>query len=123
MTPILNVPDDSPEGRYNIKQKRARNTIERCFGKLKQRFRCLLKHRVLHYSHEKAGLIVYACAALHNILLELNIDDDDEDDDYYEDNEDEMEDEVFDGNDVLERDVLAAGRRQRHRIIMILDNI
>ncbi|XP_048516636.1 putative nuclease HARBI1 [Dendroctonus ponderosae] len=47
----------------------ARNVIERCFGVLKQRFRCLLKHRVLHYSPEKAAKIVLSCAILHNIAI------------------------------------------------------
>ncbi|KAJ8710656.1 hypothetical protein PYW08_009171 [Mythimna loreyi] len=37
MTPIDNAVEDSPEGRYNVVQKRARSTIERTFGILKGR--------------------------------------------------------------------------------------
>jgi hypothetical protein len=55
MSPILNPPAESPEARYNRKHILTRNTIEPCFGKLKQRFRCLLKHRVLHNRHRKVG--------------------------------------------------------------------
>uniref|UniRef100_A0A2S2PZW2 Putative nuclease HARBI1 n=1 Tax=Sipha flava TaxID=143950 RepID=A0A2S2PZW2_9HEMI len=37
---------------------RTRSLIERCNGVLKMRFRCLLKHRVLHYAPEKASSII-----------------------------------------------------------------
>ncbi|KAJ8710258.1 hypothetical protein PYW07_009624 [Mythimna separata] len=54
MTPINNAVEDSPEGRYNFVQKRARSTIERTFGILKGRWRCLLAARELHYCPETA---------------------------------------------------------------------
>ncbi|KAK9708080.1 DDE superfamily endonuclease [Popillia japonica] len=40
LTPIENANPDSPEGRYTAQHIAARNNIERCFGVLKQRFRC-----------------------------------------------------------------------------------
>ncbi|KAJ8909334.1 hypothetical protein NQ315_017194, partial [Exocentrus adspersus] len=51
---------NTPEFRFNTAFKRARSTIERCNGLLKSRFRCLLKHRVLHYSPTTAAKIVNA---------------------------------------------------------------
>lgn len=56
MTPIDNAIEDSPEGRYNVKQKRARSTVERTFGILKGRWRCLLAARELHYAPITAGM-------------------------------------------------------------------
>lgn len=67
MTPIDNAVEDSPEGRYNFQQKRARSTIERTFGILKGRWRCLLAARELHYRPVTAGKIVIACCVLHNM--------------------------------------------------------
>lgn len=69
MTPILNVAAGSPEERYNTAQTSIRSLIERCNGVLKNRFRCLLKHRVLHYSPERASRIINACVVLHNIRI------------------------------------------------------
>ncbi|CAI6373865.1 unnamed protein product [Macrosiphum euphorbiae] len=37
------------------------------------RFRCLLKHRVLHYSPEKAASIINSCTILHNISISNKI--------------------------------------------------
>ncbi|XP_063894947.1 putative nuclease HARBI1 [Helicoverpa armigera] len=74
MTPIDNAVEDSPEGRYNFVQKRARSTIERTFGILKGRWRCLLSARELHYCPETAGKIVIACCVLHNLCLRGGMD-------------------------------------------------
>lgn len=41
---------------------------------LKNRWRCLLKHRVLHYSPEMAGRIIKACCVLHNMCISRNVD-------------------------------------------------
>lgn len=123
MTPVPNAQKNSTESRYNNKHIRAQNTVERCFGKLKQRFRCLLKHRVLHYNHQKAGFIVYTLVpALHNILIELNIEDDDDPDNYEEDEDQIEEQNEIDDKD-LGRDVLATGRRQRNRLTILLENM
>ncbi|XP_030745989.1 putative nuclease HARBI1 isoform X2 [Sitophilus oryzae] len=74
ITPFLPEPEpDTPEARFNRRFRAIRVTVERCFGLLKNRFRCLLKHRVLHYTPETAAKIVNTCAVLHNICLENNI--------------------------------------------------
>lgn len=36
-------------------------------------FRCILKHRFLHYHPEKATKIINACTVLHNICITNNI--------------------------------------------------
>ncbi|KAK9738210.1 DDE superfamily endonuclease [Popillia japonica] len=73
MTPILHANEGTPEFRYTERQIQARNCIERCFGILKRRFRCLLKERVLRYDPQKARLITNVCAILHNICVEAQI--------------------------------------------------
>ncbi|CAH1371396.1 unnamed protein product [Tenebrio molitor] len=71
----------TPQENFNIHHRRTRSTIEQCNGVLKMRFRCLLKHRVLHYHPEKATAIVNACVVLHNICVVNNapLPDDNED--------------------------------------------
>lgn len=61
------------EENYNAVHKSTRSTIERCNGTLKMRFRCLLKHRVLHYAPNKASKIVKACVMLHNMCIRNDI--------------------------------------------------
>lgn len=73
MTPIENVSEDSPEGRYNTLQKRVRSTIERTFGMMKGRWRCLLSARELHYIPETAGKIAIACSVLHNMCMQAGL--------------------------------------------------
>lgn len=73
MTPIPDAPPDTPEAVYTQRHCYARNCIERCFGLLKGRFRCLLKHRILHYDPTTAAKIVYSCVVLHNICIKRNI--------------------------------------------------
>ncbi|XP_044754998.1 putative nuclease HARBI1 [Coccinella septempunctata] len=73
LTPLQDPSPDTPEFRYNKAFKKARCTIERCNGLLKMRFRCLLKHRVLHYAPNVCAKIINACVVLHNICLENNI--------------------------------------------------
>ncbi|KAM3964790.1 putative nuclease HARBI1 [Aphomia sociella] len=72
MTPMVNTAPDTPEAHYTNLHVRARNVVERAIGLLKARFRCLLVHRVLHYSPEVAGSIVNACVILHNICNKAN---------------------------------------------------
>lgn len=45
-----------------------RNCIGRAFGVIKLRFRCFLKHRDLHYTHDNFVLFVSACVIFHNIM-------------------------------------------------------
>ncbi|CAG4936092.1 unnamed protein product [Parnassius apollo] len=73
MTPVDNAVENSPEGRYNYLQKRACCTIERTFGVLKGRWRCLLAARELHYCPETAGKIILACCVLHNMCIRAGI--------------------------------------------------
>ncbi|CAH1645625.1 unnamed protein product [Spodoptera littoralis] len=67
MTPILNTVEGTPEHHFYQLHVTARNTVERCIGVLKARFRCLLAARALHYDPITAGKIVNACCVLHNI--------------------------------------------------------
>ena len=120
MTPLHDVDPDSPEGRFNKKFCTIRSLIEQCNGLLKNRFRCLLRHRVLHYHPEKAGLIVNACCVLHNICIDNNIPQPDRGDlvdpdwgmyDYHEPREEENR-----GMGIVNPDLVAARQLQR-RII------
>lgn len=74
MTPVPNPPPGSPQERYNQRHAITRNSIERCIGVLKSRFRCLSIERKLRYSPEKAGNIATACAVLHNLCVAGNLD-------------------------------------------------
>lgn len=74
LTPLEQEPlDNTPESRYNNAHKRTRNIIERCNGVLKMRFRCLLKHRTLHYKPVTACKIINSCVVLHNMCIEYNV--------------------------------------------------
>nr|CAI5851449.1 unnamed protein product [Callosobruchus analis] len=68
LTPILN-PEAEQEERFNERFCSIRCGIERCIGVLKNRFWCLLKHCVLHYSPRVAATIVNACVVLHNMCI------------------------------------------------------
>ncbi|XP_058878905.1 putative nuclease HARBI1 [Acipenser ruthenus] len=73
MTPILN-PDTEPETKYNCAHISTRNTIERCFGILKNRFRCLHKSTgELHYDPAKVCKIIVVCCMLHNIATQRGL--------------------------------------------------
>ncbi|KAG8222557.1 hypothetical protein J437_LFUL016758, partial [Ladona fulva] len=69
LTPLPHAEAGTPEYRYSQAHCRARNVVERLFGVLKGRWRCLLREMVLHYQPERAAKIVLACAVLHNIIL------------------------------------------------------
>ncbi|XP_017469372.1 PREDICTED: putative nuclease HARBI1 isoform X1 [Rhagoletis zephyria] len=72
LTPIPS-PSSANEELFNTVHIKARNTIERAFGVLKSRFRCLSKERVLKYTHTNAAFIIYTCAIFHNILQKRRI--------------------------------------------------
>ncbi|KAM7299918.1 putative nuclease HARBI1 isoform X1 [Ixodes scapularis] len=56
-------------GRFNKAHSSMRSVVERCIGLLKSKFRCLQRHRALHYHPTTAAAIITACAVLHNICL------------------------------------------------------
>ncbi|KAJ3623608.1 hypothetical protein Zmor_004405 [Zophobas morio] len=116
MTPIQNVVPNTPEGRYNESQKRTRSIIERCNGVLKMRFRCLLKHRVLHYHPEKAGKIIKVCVVLHNMCIANNVEEQEDNDEVEVDFGMNINDEQIAHNERVNPQ-LAAGRTMQARII------
>lgn len=110
MTPIINAIQNSPEDKYTKAHCSTRNRIERVFGVLKSRFRCLSNQRVLHYSPQKASKFVIACSILHNLCVDLRVPPIVNNDDVQL-----VSDIPADGqrNDV----VVAAGRRAREQIL------
>jgi len=69
LTPIA-APATQAEIAYNNAQCKTRAVIERCFGLLKSRFRCLDKTGgTLLYSAQKTCHIVTACVVLHNMCV------------------------------------------------------
>ncbi|KAL5244243.1 hypothetical protein ACI65C_011653 [Semiaphis heraclei] len=73
LTPLSDPIPDTPESLFNKWLTSTRSTIERCNGILKMRFRCLLKHRVLHYNPERASKIIVSCCILHNMCINANL--------------------------------------------------
>ncbi|XP_061400280.1 putative nuclease HARBI1 [Musca vetustissima] len=97
MTPYRS-PRDVAEKKFNKRHASAHNVIERCFGVLKNRFRCIIGSRGLHYDAAKVVQIINACCALHNMCI------------HYRSEEppgdvidDDLEDEVDDNNDLESR--------------------
>lgn len=109
------------EENYNTIHKFTRSTIERCNATLKMRFRCLLKHRVLHYAPNKALKIIKSCVILHNLCIRNNIDLINEEnfvnDDFGDLNVHDHEEEIDRVN--LE---LGVGRKLRSRVALQLMN-
>ena len=60
LTPIIDVSYSTPEGNYTKLHSSARQTLERCIGLLKQRFRCLSGDRVLKFSPTMAACTAQA---------------------------------------------------------------
>lgn len=111
MTPFQNTQPNTPEARFNNAHIQARNSIERCIGVLKSRFRCLLKERVLRYSPEKCGKIINVCAILHNICVSGNMELEN-----YLVIEEAMHNEVYQNN-VQVNDLLREGQAVREQIV------
>ena len=95
--------------RFNCHLSKARVIIERTFGKLKSRWRCLLKQ--LEESMERVPQTIITCCILHNIciLMDDQLDEDDDDDD------DDDSDDDDDGDGYLRAD--NAARRIRQAIV------
>ncbi|XP_046392800.1 putative nuclease HARBI1 [Ischnura elegans] len=69
LTPLPNALPGTPEFSYTEAHCKTRSVVERLFGILKARWRCLLRDRVLHYQPAQASKIILTCAVLHNINL------------------------------------------------------
>ncbi|KAJ1206321.1 hypothetical protein NDU88_001728 [Pleurodeles waltl] len=73
LTPVRN-PRTRAEERYNEAHGRTRRVIERTFGLLKARFRCLhMTGGSLMYSPRKVCHIIVACCMLHNLALRRQV--------------------------------------------------
>lgn len=119
LTPVSNAVEDSPEGRFNALQKRARSTIERTFGILKGRWRCLLAARELHYDPERAGKIILACCVLHNMCIKAGVSAPElsQDDFDFENSRQVISQPPTSATDALRR-----GQRERERVVNLLEN-
>lgn len=79
LTPVQH-PTSQAEEQYNASHKQTRQVIERSFGLLKQRFRCLDRSGgYLTYEPGKCCKIVVTCCILHNICVRNNLPVEDED--------------------------------------------
>lgn len=76
ITPVEN-PGNLNEIKFNEQHVYVRGIIERTIGIWKQRFRCVLGERKLHYQPTMCRKIILATAILHNYLIENNYVDDD----------------------------------------------
>lgn len=73
LTPY-NTPASNAEKKFNTAHTKTRNVVERCFGVLKSRFRCLDKSGgTLLYTAEKTCRIIVAAAVLHNMCIDRNV--------------------------------------------------
>ncbi|XP_064476102.1 putative nuclease HARBI1 [Ornithodoros turicata] len=72
MTPVRS-PTNPEETAYNTAHTKTRCCIERCFGVLKMRFRCLQRYRTLHFAPDRSCNIITACCILHNLCLAYNM--------------------------------------------------
>jgi len=100
MTPVSN-PTTPAELFYNKKHCQTRNTIERSFGLLKLRFRCL--HRTggcLQSPPSTCAKIITACTVLHNICIDNGVPqpDNTDDDERHDDGDDESQDTMANDN-------------------------
>ena len=71
LTPFEN-PNSDEQQMFNNRFAKARSIVERAIGVLKGRWRCLTRQRMLHYQPRTASQMINACAAMHNICLQLN---------------------------------------------------
>ncbi|XP_039968735.1 putative nuclease HARBI1 [Bactrocera tryoni] len=98
MTPYRSVNHGSQKRSYNMRHSKTRNIVERTIGVLKNRFRCLLGARELHYSPERACQIVNVACALHYICIHYKVDDLSANEFDFENREEEEEEQSNDPN-------------------------
>lgn len=72
ITPFRAAQEGTEESAFNKRHSKGRMIVERTIGVLKNRFRCLLGARQLHYTPLKAARIVNVCSALHNFCIDFN---------------------------------------------------
>ena len=66
MKPYIEHPGSSQKDRtFNYRQSRARMCVENAFGRLKGRWRCLMKR--MDYDLENVPNVIAACVTLHNL--------------------------------------------------------
>lgn len=73
ITPFRSNSQNSLHTKFNEVHTKARITVERTIGVLKNTFRCILGARLLHYNPEKASKIINVCCALHNKRIEYKM--------------------------------------------------
>lgn len=104
-------PRNRAEERFNVAHKRGRSVVERTFGTLKARFRCLDRSGgCLLYSPERCVNIIVSCLVLHNICVERNTPVPNREDGEEEEEEEEDEDE-------REYEAIAQGQDGRAAVI------
>ncbi|XP_071084171.1 putative nuclease HARBI1 [Haliotis cracherodii] len=73
LTPVGDA-NTRPQQRYNGAHMKTRNTIERAFGVLKSRFRCLHKSSgCLQFTPQKCAKIIMVAFKLHNFCVESRL--------------------------------------------------
>ncbi|CAG5014755.1 unnamed protein product [Parnassius apollo] len=115
LTPIVNAEPGSAYEHYTNMHCLTRNTVERCIGVLKARWRCLLAHRVLHYNHHKKIFLHNICNRHRLPVPQLPSSD------ILEDQNNQIPQQPLQGVGVgAQQQLLASGRQQRDFIVQRL---
>ncbi|XP_011302194.1 putative nuclease HARBI1 [Fopius arisanus] len=123
LTPIVDALENTPEGRYTRRHCKTRCTIERVFGAMKGRFRCIHRDRVLAYEPEKVVKFFKNCAILHNYIIENRIASEDVDDVMDQDDDDyNLHQGIMDFDDIVVGQPNSELIRGRHLRQHIIDN-
>lgn len=69
VTPFADVQEGTREADFNVRHKHTRCLIERVFGELKGKWRCLKKERTMHYQPVVAANLFKCCVLLHSVLI------------------------------------------------------